>query len=76
VLDFKGTPGLTGELEHFQYDTFKTRWHDRTMEPAYVTFGLGAEGKVERITMKAVSPLADFSYDFHDLLFTPVAAKP
>ncbi len=76
VLDFKGTPNLTGELEHFQYDTFKTKWRDRTMEPAYVTFGLGAEGQVERITMKAVSPLADFSYDFHDLLFTPVPAKP
>lgn len=75
VLDMKGTPGLTGELEHYQYDTFKTRWNDRTMEPAYVTFGLGAEGKVERITMKAVSPLADFSYDFHDLSFTPVAAR-
>ena len=76
VLDFKGTPNLTGELEHFQYDTFRTRWNDRTMEPAYVTFAIGAEGRVERITMKAVSPLADFSYDFHDLLFTPVAAKP
>jgi len=25
--------------------------------------------------MKAASPLADFSYDYHDLLFTP-APKP
>ena len=37
-----------------------------------MTFGLDAEGKVERITMKPVSPLADFSYDYQDLLFTPV----
>ena len=35
-------------------------------------FGLDADGKVERITMKPVSPLADFSYDYQDLLFTPV----
>jgi hypothetical protein len=37
-----------------------------------VTFSLDAEGKVDRITMKAVSPIADFSYDYQDLLFTPV----
>jgi hypothetical protein len=37
---------------------------------------LNADGKVERITMKAVSPLADFSYDYQDLLFTPAAQKP
>ena len=33
---------------------------------------LNANGKVDRITMKAISPLADFSWDYHDLLFTPV----
>jgi coproporphyrinogen III oxidase len=37
-----------------------------------MTFGLNADGQVERITMRAVSPLADFSYDYQDLLFTPV----
>jgi hypothetical protein len=36
-----------------------------------VTFAIGAEGKVERITMKPVSPIADFSFDYQDLLFTP-----
>ena len=71
-LDFKQTPGMTGTLEHWQYDSFRTRWDDKTIEPAYVTFGLDADGKVERITMKAVSPVADFSYDYHDLLFTPM----
>jgi hypothetical protein len=38
---------------------------------AYVTFALDAEGKVERVTMKPVSPPADFSYDYRDLSFTP-----
>jgi CubicO group peptidase (beta-lactamase class C family) len=75
TIDFKSTPRMGGTLEHWQYDTFMTRFDDKTIEPAYVTFSLDADGKVDRITMKAVSPLADFSYDYQDLLFTPVAAK-
>jgi hypothetical protein len=72
TIDFKSTPRMGGALEHWQYDSFITRFDDKTIEPAYVTFGLDADGKVERITMKAVSPVADFSYDYQDLLFTPL----
>jgi CubicO group peptidase (beta-lactamase class C family) len=75
TIDFKSTPRMGGALEHWQYDSFITRFEDKTIEPAYVTFGLDADGKVERVTMKAVSPLADFSYDYHDLLFTPSGPK-
>jgi CubicO group peptidase (beta-lactamase class C family) len=71
AIDFKSTPHMTGTLAHWQYDTFVTRFDDKTIEPAYVTFNLDADGKVDRITMKAVSPLADFSYDYQDLLFKP-----
>lgn len=71
-LDFKQTPNMVGTLTHWQYDTFRVQWDDRSIEPAYVSFALDAQGKVDRITMKAASPLADFSYDYHDLLFTPV----
>ncbi len=71
-IDFKQTPNMVGTLEHWQYDTFRTVWDDRTIEPAYVSFALDAQGKVDRITMKAASPLADFSYDYQDLLLTPV----
>ena len=74
-IDFKSTPRMGGPLEHYQYDTFITRFEDKTIEPAYVTFGLDAEGKVDRVTMKAVSPIADFSYDYHDLHFTPAKSK-
>ncbi|MET1163186.1 MAG: DUF3471 domain-containing protein, partial [Pseudoxanthomonas sp.] len=70
-IDFKQTPNMAGTLSHWQYDTFKTEWDDTSLEPAYVTFALDAEGKVSRITLKPVSPLADFSYDYQDLLFTP-----
>ena len=72
-IDFKQTPRMTGTLEHFQYDSFRTRLDDPSIEPAYVTFALDAQGKVERITMRPVSPLADFSWDYQDLLFRPVA---
>ena len=71
TIDFKSTPRMRGTLAHWQYDTFRTRLTDPSIEPAYVTFGLDADGNIERITMKAVSPLADFSYDFQDLLFVP-----
>jgi hypothetical protein len=73
-IDFTNTPNMGGNLQHYQYDTFIARFDDPNIEAAYVTFGLGAEGKVERITMKAVSPLADFSFDYQDLLFTPAGS--
>jgi CubicO group peptidase (beta-lactamase class C family) len=72
AIDFPHTPGMTGRLEHHQYDTFRTVFADKSIEPAFVTFSLDADGKVDRITMKAISPIADFSWDYHDLLFTPV----
>jgi CubicO group peptidase (beta-lactamase class C family) len=70
-VNFTNTPNMGGKLEHWQYDTFIARFDDPNIEAAYVTFSLGAEGKVERITMKPVSPIADFSFDYQDLLFTP-----
>jgi CubicO group peptidase (beta-lactamase class C family) len=67
-IRFAHSPGLTGALEHFQYDTFIARWRDRTlMADAYITFSLKPDGSVDQARMAAVSPLTDFSYDFHDL---------
>jgi CubicO group peptidase (beta-lactamase class C family) len=79
TIDFRQTPGMTGPLEHWAYDTFVARWPDPLIEPAFVTFALDAAGKPARITMKAYSPVADFSFDYHDLEITPVekpAADP
>ena len=75
TIDFKQTPGMTGELAHWQYDTFRVAWRDPLIEPAYVTFALKADGAVDRVSMKAVSPLADFSFDYQDLDFRPSAGK-
>ena len=65
---------MEGPLTHYQYDTFKTNPKLDWVEPAYVTFSIDANGKVDRVTMKPVSPAADFSWDYQDLLFTPVKA--
>lgn len=71
VAHFTPTPGMTGRLEHWQYDSFIVRFTDPAIEAAYLTFALDADGKVSQITMKPVSPIADFSFDYQDLLFTP-----
>jgi CubicO group peptidase (beta-lactamase class C family) len=71
---FTHTPDLAGDLEHWQYDTFVARWKKRTLDAdAYVTFSLKPDGSIDEVRMKPVSPLTDFSYDFQDLLFHPIA---
>jgi len=72
VLTFDQTPGMAGNLEHWQYDTFKTHWHDPTTPEAFVTFALKLDGGIDHFKMVAVSSLADFSYDYQDLYFEPV----
>ena len=75
VMRFTHSPALTGMLEHWQFDTFIARWIDRSLgADAYVTFSLQPDGSVSAVRMKAVSPLTDFSFDFHDLVLSPVPA--
>ena len=72
VLRFSHTPSLTGDLEHFQYDTFIARWRDRELRAdAYVIFALKPDGSIDQVKMAAVSPATDFSFDFQDLLLVP-----
>ena len=73
VLNFERTPKGIADLQHWQYDTFKAHWRDHTVEDAFVTFALNPDGSINHFTMVAVSPLADFSFDYQDLYFTPVA---
>jgi CubicO group peptidase (beta-lactamase class C family) len=74
AIAFPHSSGMEGPLTHYQYDTFRTNPALDWVEPAYVTFSIGADGKVDRVTMKPVSPAADFSWDYQDLLFTPAEA--
>ena len=76
VIRFSRTPGLVGDLVHWQHDTFIARWRDRELRAdAYVTFALDPAGGVEGARMEAVSPLTDFSFDFQDLVLTPLRAR-
>ena len=72
TIDFTSTPRMVGRLKHWQYDSFVTEFDDRAIEPAYVTFALDADGKVSGATMKVVSKIADFSWDYQDLDLKPV----
>ena len=69
------TPNAVADLQHWQYDTFKAHWRDRTIEDAFVTFTFHPDGSIDHFTMAAVSPLADFSFDYQDLWFTPAQVK-
>lgn len=73
VLRFSRTPALVGELSHWQHDTFVVRWRDRALNAdAFLTFALKPDGAIREARMEAISPLTDFSFDFHDLRLTPV----
>jgi hypothetical protein len=71
VITFDHTPNMIGDLQHWQYDTFKAHWRERTIEDAFVTFSLNPDGTIDSARMAAVSPLADFSFDYQDLLLRP-----
>jgi CubicO group peptidase (beta-lactamase class C family) len=72
-LRFTKTPALTGDLEHWQHDTFIARWKDRELRAdAYLTFALNPDGTIDQAKMRAVSPDTDFSFDFQDLLLQPL----
>ena len=70
-IQFVPTPVFKSALEPWGTDTFRTRFPAGAGEDAVVSFVV-ADGKVTGIKMKALSPLADFSYDFHHLDFVPV----
>jgi len=76
VFTLDHTPNAIGDLEYWQYDTFKAHWRDRKIEDAFLAFALRPDGTIDHFTMSAVSPLADFSFDYQDLLFVPLASAP
>ena len=71
TIDFTPTPVFKSALEPWGPDTFRTRFARDAGEDAIVTFALSG-GKVTGVTMKALSPLADFSFDFQHLSFVPI----
>jgi hypothetical protein len=50
---------------------FIVRWNERSLDAdAYVSFRQSFNGAVTGMTLQAISPLTDFSFDFDDLDFT------
>ena len=70
-LSFNRTPSLQGPVEPYDGDTLRTRFTDRREEDVFISFRL-ENGRPVSATMKAVSPDADFSYDYHNLRLTKV----
>ncbi len=43
---------ITGDLEHWHYDTFRVTWRDRQLGKGFVSFRLNSQGKVEVMNME------------------------
>jgi hypothetical protein len=57
---------LSGDLEHFRYDTFKFRFNDRFLKPGKLTFYINEAGEPEYFTI---------SLDSDDFLFNKLKFK-
>ncbi|NHM07918.1 serine hydrolase [Flavobacterium sp. CYK-4] len=66
------SPQLSGEVFFYKENTFAVKWYNRSfLADAFLTFSADNTN----IKMKAISPLTDFSYDFHDLDFSKVTIQ-
>ena len=67
AIDMSRSELLDGPLTPYDGDTFAAIWPDKTMKAdAFVTFAVEG-GKVTGMTMKPISDITDFSFDFQDL---------
>lgn len=67
-LTSKRSPQLTGEVFFYKENNFVVKWDNRYFHADAHIFW---DGK-DHFTMKPISPLTDFSYDFQDLDFVRV----
>lgn len=67
VMDL-GSDALTGTMKHIDGDLFVVSWRDRGLNAdAYANFRQDNDGRIVEISMTAVSPRTDPSFNFHDL---------
>jgi len=75
VLKITRTQDLEGALIPFSGDIFVVRWNRRGLEAdAYVRFTPKFGGGIEDMTLQAISPETDTSFDFQDLDFVKLGA--
>jgi len=75
ALHMTQTPTMVADLQHWQFDTFKALFREKTVPDAFVTFAISATGKIDSVKMAAVSDLADFSFDYQDLHLKPIPSE-
>jgi hypothetical protein len=68
VLRLVRSPNFVGDLEHWQYDTFRVKWRSSIVYPfprGFVTFTLDARGRVDEMKIDVPNP----DFDFKELEF-------
>jgi CubicO group peptidase (beta-lactamase class C family) len=71
ILKISRTQYLEGPMTPYSGNIFIVHWNDRSLDAdAYVRFEQDYDGKISGMTMRAVSPATDFSFDFQDLHFS------
>ena len=71
VVRLVASPNFVGDLEHWQYDTFRVKWRDSVSYPfpkGFITFTLNAQGKVDEMKIDVPNP----DFDFKELEFKRV----
>ncbi|RVT40267.1 serine hydrolase [Sphingobium algorifonticola] len=71
-INMTRTRGMRAALAHYSGDTYVARWDNRMIEPSYVSFVPTRDGRVAQMTLRAASPLGDFSGDYESLDLRPV----
>ena len=62
------SPRLKGQLLPYTNNTFIIKWDDRSYDAdAFLTFNYNEKGIAQSATIKAISDITDFSFDFDDL---------
>jgi CubicO group peptidase (beta-lactamase class C family) len=62
------SPTLVGELLPYNQTTFVAKWNNRSYDAdIFVQFSFDEKGNATGATMKAIAPITDFSFDFHDV---------
>jgi Domain of unknown function (DUF3471) len=73
VLTMDATPGMIGDVTHWERDVFVVRWRDRSLKAdAYLWFQLDRDGDIELARMEARSWDTPRSFDFQDLRLRPL----
>lgn len=66
----KRSPQLAGEVFFYKKGNYVVKWDNAYFHAdAHLFFEQDNNGKITRLTMKPISELTDFSYDFQDLDF-------